>query len=340
MVLVLPPRHRLARRKTSSSPISRTSRGPLLPPTAWWPGPAAPPASSRASPSWPATRSRSAALDRRRAGGHAHLAAARRGAAGRPHRRGRGRARPARRSTRCSRTRGAAGRPGDAARARSGRPHCRVSAGAPTYPRCRDGRSPVSSPLAVGRRSHRDDLAEDRREAVDRSVGLLSDAAESVVNLVAAIVALSGAAVGGQTGRRGPCLWPRQGRVLLRRVEGALIFVAATVIAVTATARLLRSTTPSSRSASASPCRQPHRAINLGGRARAPARRPRTPVDHAGSRRPPPDGRRRDLRRGDRRRGCGGPHRVGAAGPDHRPARGRQHPRTGFEARPALDPAG
>jgi hypothetical protein len=49
------------------------------------------------------------------------------------------------------------------------------------------------------------------------SVGMLSDAAESVVNLVAAVVAILALALGDQARRRGARIRPRQGRILLRR---------------------------------------------------------------------------------------------------------------------------
>jgi cation diffusion facilitator family transporter len=71
------------------------------------------------------------------------------------------------------------------------------------------------------------------------SVGLLSDAAESVVNLVAAIVALLALRWAAKPEDEDHAYGHAKAEYFSAGVEGALIFVAAAAIAVTATARLL-----------------------------------------------------------------------------------------------------
>jgi cation diffusion facilitator family transporter len=71
------------------------------------------------------------------------------------------------------------------------------------------------------------------------SVGLLSDAAESVVNLVAAIVALLALRWAAKPEDEDHAYGHDKAESFSAGVEGALIFVAAAAIAVTATARLL-----------------------------------------------------------------------------------------------------
>lgn len=76
--------------------------------------------------------------------------------------------------------------------------------------------------------------------AITGSVGLLSDAAESMVNLVAAIVALVSLTIAARpAGRRRPPLRPQQGGVFLRRAEGIMIFVSAASIIYLGIDRLL-----------------------------------------------------------------------------------------------------
>jgi cation diffusion facilitator family transporter len=71
------------------------------------------------------------------------------------------------------------------------------------------------------------------------SVGLLSDAAESVVNLVAAIVALVALRWAAKPADEDHAYGHAKAEYFSAGVEGALIFVAAAAIAVAATARLL-----------------------------------------------------------------------------------------------------
>ena len=71
------------------------------------------------------------------------------------------------------------------------------------------------------------------------SVGLLSDAAESVVNLVAAVVALLALRWASKPADEGHAYGHAKAEYFSAGVEGSLIFAAALTIAVTAVARLL-----------------------------------------------------------------------------------------------------
>lgn len=71
------------------------------------------------------------------------------------------------------------------------------------------------------------------------SVGLLSDAAESLVNLVAAIIALAALIVAGKPADRHYPYGRSKAEYFSSAVEGSMIFVAAAVIIVSAVERLL-----------------------------------------------------------------------------------------------------
>src|SRR3954451_24673084 len=71
------------------------------------------------------------------------------------------------------------------------------------------------------------------------SVGLLSDAAESVVNLIAAVVALLALRWASKPADEEHAYGHQKAEYFSAGVEGALIFVAAVSIAVTATGRLI-----------------------------------------------------------------------------------------------------
>jgi cation diffusion facilitator family transporter len=71
------------------------------------------------------------------------------------------------------------------------------------------------------------------------SVGLLSDAAESVVNLVAALVALAALRWAGKPADEGHAYGHAKAEYLSAGIEGALIVVAALTIAVSAVERLI-----------------------------------------------------------------------------------------------------
>ena len=74
--------------------------------------------------------------------------------------------------------------------------------------------------VAVDRCRRHDDRPEVAAYLLTGSVGLLSDALESVVNLVAAVLALVALTDRRPSRRRLASLRPRQGRVLLRRCRG------------------------------------------------------------------------------------------------------------------------
>lgn len=75
--------------------------------------------------------------------------------------------------------------------------------------------------------------------SITGSVGLLSDAAESVVNLVAAIVALAALTVAARPADEGHPYGHTKAEYLSAVVEGVMIFVAAVYIVVTAVRRLI-----------------------------------------------------------------------------------------------------
>src|SRR3954449_7713465 len=75
--------------------------------------------------------------------------------------------------------------------------------------------------------------------ALTGSVGLLSDAAESVVNLVAAVVALLALHWASKPADEEHAYGHQKAEYFSAGVEGALIFVAALSIAVTAVVRLI-----------------------------------------------------------------------------------------------------
>jgi cation diffusion facilitator family transporter len=93
--------------------------------------------------------------------------------------------------------------------------------------------------VAVDRRGHRDDLAQDGRVPADRLVRAVADAAESVVNLIAAVVALLALRWASKPAHEEHAYGHQKAEYFSAGVEGALIVVAAGAIAVTAIGRLL-----------------------------------------------------------------------------------------------------
>ena len=91
------------------------------------------------------------------------------------------------------------------------------------------------------------------------SVGLLSDAAESVVNLVAAIIALIALTVAAKPADANHHYGHGKAEYFSAAIEGLMIFVAAAFIIVSAIQRLHRPATARSRwgSACSSPCSPP-----------------------------------------------------------------------------------
>ena len=156
------------------------------------------------------------------------------------------------------------------------------------------------------------------------SVGLLSDALESLVNLVAAIAALIALTVAEKAPDEEHAFGHGKAEYFSSGLEGALVLVAAVAIVVD------RAASPSASG--------PHRAgwvgpgglhtghaHQSGGGPAAPARREELPVDHVGSRCPASDDRCLDHRRRPRRHRGSCRHRVDAARSPHRLGGGRQH---------------
>ena len=116
---------------------------------------------------------------------------------------------------------------------------------------------------------------------VTGSVGLLSDAAESVVNLVAAIVALGALSWATKPADEQHAYGHAKAEYLSAGFEGALILLAAITIAVSATDRLLHPQPLSDVGVGLAVARlrvadQPRRGVAAGPRG------PRASVDHAG----------------------------------------------------------
>ena len=128
------------------------------------------------------------------------------------------------------------------------------------------------------------------------SVGLLSDAAESVVNLVAAVVALLALRWAAKPADEEHAYGHQKAEYFSAGVEGALIFVAAVAIAVTAIGRLID---PQPIEDVGVGARGLHRRVadQPRGRAGAAARRPPAALDRPRGRRPAPDHGRLDLGR-------------------------------------------
>ena len=128
------------------------------------------------------------------------------------------------------------------------------------------------------------------------SVGLLSDAAESVVNLVAAVVAMLALRWASKPADEEHAYGHQKAEYFSAGVEGALIVVAAGAIAVTAIGRLM-DPQPIEDVGIGLAVSVLASSINLGRRARAAACRAPGALDHPRGRRQAPDDRRVDLGR-------------------------------------------
>ena len=132
---------------------------------------------------------------------------------------------------------------------------------------------------------------------VTGSVGLLSDALESLINLAAALLALSMLRLAAVAAGRGASLRPVQGGVFRERHRRRADRVRRDRASRTRRCRAWPIRSRSRRRCWASRSRRPPRRINLGLRPAADLGR-QAPAQHrAGGRRPPPDERRLDLGR-------------------------------------------
>ena len=179
--------------------------------------------------------------------------------------------------------------------------------------------------LAVDRGGGRDDRVEDSAAwYVTGSVGLLSDALESLINLAAALLLLSMLRLAATPPDATHPYGRFKAEYFASGIEGALIVFAAASIMYAAAPRLLEPA--SARCAAAR-----HRAVRRGNgdqpRRRAAAHfNGQAPAQHrAGGRRPPLDDRRLDLRRRDRGRRARRGHRLGDPRPADRARRGGAH---------------
>ena len=169
------------------------------------------------------------------------------------------------------------------------------------------------------------------------SVGLLSDAVESLVNLVAAIHGPGHADRGGPAGGRGASVRAQQGGVLRQRrgrdpdpAGGGQHRRGGRPSASSTRDRW-------SRPASDWPSRSWPRPINFSRRPHPAARRQKERLDHPGSRCAPPDDGRVDLGGRHRRRRGRGADGLGGAGPDRRAGGRGQYRADGLSTDAAVD---
>ena len=154
------------------------------------------------------------------------------------------------------------------------------------------------------------------------SVGLLSDAAESVVNLVAAVTTLGMLTVAARPPDEEHAYGHDKAEYFASGVEGALILVAAVAIAWSAVNRLLH---PAPHRAGRRRPPRLHRRLarQPGGLPRALPGREEAPLHRARGRRAPPHDRRLDLGGRARRHRRRGAHRLGHGSTPSWPSRWR-----------------
>ena len=156
------------------------------------------------------------------------------------------------------------------------------------------------------------------------SVGLLSDAVESLVNLVGAIMALSMLTVAARPADEEHAYGHSKAEYFSSGVEGTLILMAALAIGIAAVPRVLGATADRAGRRRARGLRRGIRGQSRG-RARAASRREAAPLHHARGERAAPPHRRVDLSRRHCRRGRRRGDGLPAPGPHRRPARGGEH---------------
>ncbi len=167
---------------------------------------------------------------------------------------------------------------------------------------------------------------------VTGSVGMLSDAAESVVNLVAALIALWALTVAERPPDARHAFGYTKAEYFSSGVEGFLIIGAAAGIVVAAWERW-RNPQPIQDAWLGVGVSLAASAAQRLGRRRAPVGRAAPALDHAHGRRAPPADRRVDLGRRHSRNRPRRAHRVAAAGSADRRRRGGQHRLDRLEAR-------
>jgi cation diffusion facilitator family transporter len=151
------------------------------------------------------------------------------------------------------------------------------------------------------------------------SVGLLSDALESTVNLVAAFVALWALAVSGKPADHNHDFGHGKAEYMSSLVEGALIFVAAASIIITAIRRFVVPE-PVEEIGWGLVLASLATVINLVVGLVLIRKGRQAPLHHAGGRRQAPHDRRVDDDRRHRRHRAAVPHWLAVDRPAHRPA--------------------